>query len=347
MASITSQSALPNPMVTAPLAADPPAVLRDKFGRTITDLRVSITDRCNYKCVYCRTGNEGAQFAELAIEGLPPHHPRLRLSGYPEGAPHRRRAAAPHGLVDLVERTRRASSTAVEAPPIARSTSPSPPTAICSPAWPLPLRPPASTASPSAWTPSIPQPSPASPASPAASTEYSPASAPPKPPASAPSRSIASCCAASTTTRSRPSPLLPRRKRDRPLHRVHAPGRRPLVDARHGRASATRSSAAGRVRPPGPAAPQRTPAKQPAATPSTTALARSASSPLYPRPFAEPAAASGSPPTAKSAPASSRILTTIFMVCSPVAGPMTIWRPSLAKPSKPRKRATISASQAF
>jgi GTP 3',8-cyclase len=41
--------------------------LRDKFGRAITDLRVSVTDRCNYKCVYCRTGNEGAQYAELPI----------------------------------------------------------------------------------------------------------------------------------------------------------------------------------------------------------------------------------------------------------------------------------------
>src|SRR5438046_9257102 len=39
--------------------------LTDKFGRTITDLRISITDRCNYKCVYCRTGNEGAVYAEL------------------------------------------------------------------------------------------------------------------------------------------------------------------------------------------------------------------------------------------------------------------------------------------
>ena len=39
--------------------------LHDKHGRRITDLRVSITDRCNYKCVYCRTGNEGAQYAEL------------------------------------------------------------------------------------------------------------------------------------------------------------------------------------------------------------------------------------------------------------------------------------------
>jgi cyclic pyranopterin phosphate synthase len=39
--------------------------LRDKHGRFITDLRISITDRCNYKCVYCRTGNEGAQYADL------------------------------------------------------------------------------------------------------------------------------------------------------------------------------------------------------------------------------------------------------------------------------------------
>ncbi|MHB8303224.1 MAG: GTP 3',8-cyclase MoaA [Acidobacteriaceae bacterium] len=41
--------------------------LTDKHGRAITDLRVSVTDRCNYKCVYCRTGTEGAQYAELPI----------------------------------------------------------------------------------------------------------------------------------------------------------------------------------------------------------------------------------------------------------------------------------------
>ncbi len=41
--------------------------LRDKFGRAITDLRISITDRCNYKCVYCRTGNEGALYADLPM----------------------------------------------------------------------------------------------------------------------------------------------------------------------------------------------------------------------------------------------------------------------------------------
>ena len=39
--------------------------LTDKFGRRITDLRISITDRCNYQCVYCRTGNEGALYGDL------------------------------------------------------------------------------------------------------------------------------------------------------------------------------------------------------------------------------------------------------------------------------------------
>ena len=39
--------------------------LHDKFGRAITDLRISITDRCNYKCVYCRTGSEGALYGDL------------------------------------------------------------------------------------------------------------------------------------------------------------------------------------------------------------------------------------------------------------------------------------------
>src|SRR5882762_11125297 len=41
--------------------------LKDQLGRAITDLRISITDRCNYKCVYCRTGNEGAIYADLPM----------------------------------------------------------------------------------------------------------------------------------------------------------------------------------------------------------------------------------------------------------------------------------------
>ena len=35
------------------------------FFLSIHDLRISITDRCNYRCVYCRTGTNGAAFAEL------------------------------------------------------------------------------------------------------------------------------------------------------------------------------------------------------------------------------------------------------------------------------------------
>ncbi|HXB62378.1 MAG TPA: GTP 3',8-cyclase MoaA [Acidobacteriaceae bacterium] len=58
------------PVLSSPEAvtAATHAPLRDKFGRAITDLRLSVTDRCNYKCVYCRTGNDGAQYSELATE---------------------------------------------------------------------------------------------------------------------------------------------------------------------------------------------------------------------------------------------------------------------------------------
>jgi cyclic pyranopterin phosphate synthase len=43
------------------------ARLTDSRGRVIHDLRVSITDSCNYKCIYCRTGELGAQYSDLAI----------------------------------------------------------------------------------------------------------------------------------------------------------------------------------------------------------------------------------------------------------------------------------------
>jgi cyclic pyranopterin phosphate synthase len=41
--------------------------LRDSHDRIITDLRISVTDRCNYRCVYCRTGSEDIHYAELPI----------------------------------------------------------------------------------------------------------------------------------------------------------------------------------------------------------------------------------------------------------------------------------------
>lgn len=80
----------------------PDARLTDSHGRVIHDLRVSVTDRCNYKCVYCRTGEVGAQYPELEIGeylrlirlfvdlGIT----KVRLTG---GEPLLR-----HGLLDLV-----------------------------------------------------------------------------------------------------------------------------------------------------------------------------------------------------------------------------------------------------
>ena len=41
--------------------------LIDNYGRDIHDLRISVTDRCNYKCVYCRSGNNGPAFPEMSI----------------------------------------------------------------------------------------------------------------------------------------------------------------------------------------------------------------------------------------------------------------------------------------
>jgi cyclic pyranopterin phosphate synthase len=70
---MTLLSVLNNPSDSQSGSADSSERLRDSHGRAITDLRVSITDRCNYRCVYCRTGNDGAQYAEL------PHADYLRM----------------------------------------------------------------------------------------------------------------------------------------------------------------------------------------------------------------------------------------------------------------------------
>ena len=73
-----------------------PAPLVDPFGRTITYLRVSVTDRCDFRCVYCmaehmtflpkaRPADAGG--ARPAVRGL------RRASGVEQAAHHRRRAA--------------------------------------------------------------------------------------------------------------------------------------------------------------------------------------------------------------------------------------------------------------
>jgi GTP 3',8-cyclase len=38
--------------------------LHDQFGRQITDLRISVTDRCNFRCVYCRSADPENYMAE-------------------------------------------------------------------------------------------------------------------------------------------------------------------------------------------------------------------------------------------------------------------------------------------
>ncbi|MCA0145686.1 GTP 3',8-cyclase MoaA [Blastococcus sp. LR1] len=51
---MTSSSPLPDPRVRVPEAPAPGSGgLVDRYGRTATDLRVSLTDRCNLRCTYC------------------------------------------------------------------------------------------------------------------------------------------------------------------------------------------------------------------------------------------------------------------------------------------------------
>ena len=97
--------------------------LADSHGRVIHDLRVSITDRCNYKCIYCRTGEVGAQYPELSIEeylrliklfvdlGIE----KVRLTG---GEPLLRR-----GLLDLVKELARLRTHAGEPLDLALTTN--------------------------------------------------------------------------------------------------------------------------------------------------------------------------------------------------------------------------------
>ena len=85
--------------------------LRDRHGRAITDLRLSVTDRCNFRCVYCRTGagtgEGGVTLGELSLAEYA-HMVRLFVSlgvekiRFTGGEPLLRR-----GLVDLVRETAR------------------------------------------------------------------------------------------------------------------------------------------------------------------------------------------------------------------------------------------------
>ena len=65
--------------------------LRDSFGRVITDLRISVTDRCNYRCVYCRVGRGEEEGAPAADRGgraaLPPGKIGAKGCEFPQGGP--------------------------------------------------------------------------------------------------------------------------------------------------------------------------------------------------------------------------------------------------------------------
>ena len=91
--------------------SDPGTRLRDSHGRNITDLRLSVTDRCNFRCVYCRSG-VGSGDGGLAVSELPLSTyarmlqrfvalgvEKVRFTG---GEPLLRR-----GLIDLVRETAR------------------------------------------------------------------------------------------------------------------------------------------------------------------------------------------------------------------------------------------------
>ncbi|MBA3452929.1 MAG: radical SAM protein, partial [Deltaproteobacteria bacterium] len=104
------QPGSPGPVVPATTPADP---LLDAFARRIRYLRVSVTDRCNYRCSYCMPEALGDQLAFAArstvltfeeIERLVTVFSRLgvrkiRLTG---GEPTVRR-----GIVELVGRLAR------------------------------------------------------------------------------------------------------------------------------------------------------------------------------------------------------------------------------------------------
>ena len=122
--------------------------LADAYGRVATDLRVSLTDRCNLRCSYCMpaegldwlphaevlTDDEVVRLIEIGVRRLGVRE--VRFTG---GEPLIRR-----GLVDIVRRTRGSATT---------SSSRSRPTASVWNAWRPRWSRPGSTGSTSASTP--------------------------------------------------------------------------------------------------------------------------------------------------------------------------------------------------
>ena len=98
-------------LLATPTAARPGSALLDSYGRAATDLRVSLTDRCNLRCSYCMpaegldwlpnadvlTDDEVVRLITIAVEQLGVRE--IRFTG---GEPLIRR-----GLTDIVARTAR------------------------------------------------------------------------------------------------------------------------------------------------------------------------------------------------------------------------------------------------
>ena len=81
-------------------ALSPAARSRDTLGRPLRDLRISVTDRCNFRCVYCMPKEVfGADYEFLPHERDPEFEEIARLArifvglGVREDPPDRRRAA--------------------------------------------------------------------------------------------------------------------------------------------------------------------------------------------------------------------------------------------------------------
>jgi GTP 3',8-cyclase len=73
----------------------PPRLLADSFGRVMRDLRISVTDRCNFRCLYCLPETEeAANFYRTKIGSnrdspsqklpLPRLHPRSKILTFEE-----------------------------------------------------------------------------------------------------------------------------------------------------------------------------------------------------------------------------------------------------------------------
>jgi len=80
--------------------------LIDPFGRTIRDLRISVTDRCNFRCTYCMP-EEGMKWLPrsdvLTFEEMERHILRKTLQHFGNN---RRRAAAALGITTRTIRNR-------------------------------------------------------------------------------------------------------------------------------------------------------------------------------------------------------------------------------------------------